>query len=257
MSLFIQLIIGVHPSSSNRKKCCLLALCVLLLLSLLLFLILIPISLLIKDEQLNKTLSPITDDILIQTLEVDALWHWEVSITTTTDIMLYLTDELNTHHITSILSTTNLSTRIYALAESAISYKANSDIYFSVVRYGTNVNICVTNSCFINKADYYDINMTSLQPVNVTFDLVLLDSTYYTNNNNDVITCNVTSSESCLFPLDNIHIYYILAYVPSTAGTVVLDIDLLGRQSWYTLTLILIVPAIVIIIILALVFICC
>ena len=225
--------------------------------SLLLFLILIPISQLIKDEELNKTLPPITDDTLVQTLKVDALWHWEVHITTTTDIMLYLTDEFITHRINSTLSTTTISTRIYALAESTISYKANSDIYFSVVRYGTNVNICVTNSCFINEADYYDINMTSLEPVNVTFDLVLLDSTYYTNNNNDVIICNVTSSENCLFPLDHIHIYYILAYVPSTAGIGFLDIDLLGRQSWYTLTLILIVPAIIIIIILALVFICC
>lgn len=211
----------------------------------------------IKDEELNKTLPPTTDDILVQTIEVDALWHWEVRITTTTDMTLYLTEELTTHHIISTLSTTTISTRIYALAKSAISYNANSDIYFSVVRYGTNVNICVTNSCFINKADYYDINMTSSQPVNVTFNLVLLDSTYYNNNNNDVIMCNVTSSENCLFPLDNIHLYYILSYLPSTADTVVLDIDLLGRQSWYTLTLILIAPAIIIIIMLALVCICC
>ena len=193
---------------------------------------------------------PLSDQYLVQLIETNSLWYWEISIETEYNVTLYLTDYISKYSYNRSITASDVPHSFYALTGSSIT--ATGDNIDITVSTSSNVIICNSTPCYIAEGpDYYNINFTSAQPVII--QVVNINASYYRNIvSSDIIRCEASKGTGCVMELDNLEPYYLLAESSSVdVSADNLRIELIGRRSWYYLTLFLLIPGIVLMIVIA------
>ena len=235
----------------------------LLVCSLFLLLILIPISFRIRDISTDAIVIRDTSDPVVLA-HVDALWHWEAVITTNDllddeTLTIFLTHQIKSQQNNLIINTSILyEDIIYALSGSSVT-SLNDSTQFNVTQYDDETPVCIyATSCDLMEDGYYSINI--LSGGSVVYSINTINISYYNDTDNDVIICTITSYDNqCVLEFDNIHPYYLLASLTTSSSSsdiINISIDNMGRQTWYTLTTLLIIPALLISIVLCITL-CC
>ena len=171
-------------------------------------------------------------------IETDSL-YWEISIETKYNVTLYLTDYISKYSYNqSIITASDIPHSFYALTGSSIT--VTGDNINITVSTSSNVIICNSTPCYIaDGPDYYNINFSSAQPVII--QVVNINASYYRNLvSSDIIRCEASKGTGCVMELDNLELYYLLAESSSVdVSADNLRIELIGRRSWYSLTVFL------------------
>jgi hypothetical protein len=247
-----------NKASLKAKKLKKIAFVVVLLIflvaSLLLLLVLIPISYMIRDEVL-ESLSIKPGHNLIQLVQTNSLWYWSIRIRSNESITFYLTDEFETFINDYTVSGYDLSEIFYALPSSLITLNdpanISGDLVVNVSSYGNNSLICTSLPCLINRAGYYQLVVNSQQQVTLSLHVLTFNATYYDSYDGSTVICYATE---CSFELDKLHPYYILANTGDVSANADCSLYLYGRQSWYFLTIFLLIPTFIIIMLLLIAF---
>ena len=90
---------------------------------------------------------PLSDQYLVQLIETNSLWYWEISIETEYNVTLYLTDYISKYSYNqSIITASDIPHSFYALTGSSIT--ATGDIDDITVSTSSNVIICNSTLCY-------------------------------------------------------------------------------------------------------------